>query len=122
MNKKSYSNDISLKLNSELVADEIKVASTFSHYYRDSIDSLLVNSAPHPSMCYNERVKKNVYFYPIREPEVRTTINKLKENSMHTSQIPTRLLKLIAPALAQVLTPIFNKCVDLGVYEMYRTS
>ena len=116
MNKKSYSNDISLTLNSELVADEIKVASTFSDYYRDSTDSLLVNSVPHPSMCYNERVKKNIYFYPIREAEVRTTINKLKENSMHTSQIPTRLLKLIAPALAQVLTPIFNKCVELGVY------
>ena len=59
----------------------------------------------------------SLFLYPIIAEEINTEINKIKINkSSGPDNIPPKLIKYTSNTISPILTMIFNKCFEEGIY------
>ena len=108
--------NISLKINNSYVLDTKILSQNFSDHFEESVECLITGLSPKTPHCHAPPNNNTFDFQPITESEVLTVINSLNENNKHYSEIPTILLKIIAPKLSVILTSLFNNCLEKSIF------
>ena len=116
MAKNRKVNSICLEINNQLVLDGKQIADTLSLYLKKCIAELFQENRVVIPSCHANRNFNTLTFLPIRNTELIIVIKKLKLNNKNNSTIPVKLLKLIAPDLAPILSQIFNNCITNGSF------
>ena len=108
--------NISLKINNSHVLDTKVLSHNFSDHFDESVKCLITGLSPTIPHCHAPRNANTFDFHPITESEVLTVIDAMNDNNKHHSEIPTILLKLIAPKLSVILTSLFNACLNKSIF------
>ena len=116
MKKNNRSTNYCLEVNNQHVLDSKQVAGYFDNHFRESINVLFQGRGNTTPICYSDRVRNNFNFFPIRNAEIISIIRNLKDNNKNKAEIPVKILKLIAPLLAPILSAIFNKCTENSIF------
>ena len=110
----------SIMVNNALISDPNKVADTFNEHF-SSIATHLQNRIHHHGKAFTAYLKdpnENSFFIiPTNPLEVINQINGLNSNKAEgPSSIPTEILQLITPTIANPLTEIINLSFNTGIY------
>ena len=109
-----------------IIKDKMEIANRFNCFFSE-IGQNLANKIKQEDINYIQKEEninsKSLYWMPITEEEIKTHIQKLKQNSSPgPDKITNMLLKTIKNEIAPILTKIFNLCLEKGVFPEHLKS
>ena len=103
--------------NDAIINDDNEATNIFAKSFFEIKKPQAPHNRLHSSRFLNFPIHGNsAFFQPFTNSEIIIAISQLKKNSFHTSEIPVELIQLIAPKLSLFLTPLFNSCLDKGIF------
>ena len=89
----------------------------FNDYFINVVSNLIVNVPMINSnpLSYVQLVPKT-FFFPISSFDIQKIICTLKDKPCNLSNIPAKVTKSISYNLSEILSFIFNNCIEQGVY------
>ena len=113
--------------NKTSISDSEKIADAFVNMF-DELPNELVNNIPDALVNHTNNIKtnpKSMLLFPTTPNEIILIIKDLKPNNS-TDDIPTKLLKLANEEISLILSKLFNKMIEVGIYpsllKYYRTT
>ena len=103
-----------------ILKDEFEVASTLNNFFSE-VGQNLANNINHQGKEYINKPEinnpKTLYLTPICIEEIKIFINQTKNSSSPgPDKITNQILKNIANQIAPILTHIFNRCIEKGIF------
>ena len=59
---------------------------------------------------------KSIFFQPINQNEIKNIINNMENKNRRNNNINAKTLKTVAELLVDLLTHIFNLCIDKAIW------
>ena len=118
--KNSENRNITLTINDNTITDPQKVADIFNKYFTtiaDDIRSKIPKFFNNPSQYLTNPLPNSFFFSPISIDEMTKTLQSLSTNKASgPNSIPTKILNLLLPDIADILTRLFNLSFETGIF------
>ena len=117
-NPMSKSAKLSIKIDDEVTEDEKILTNQFNDYFL-SLPHTLQDRITHTEneSLYNIPIHQTSFnFFPVNPVELKNLIKKTPDKNFHTSPTPPRLIKLVAPQIAEILSRLFNHCISRSIF------
>ena len=97
-----------------------EIAEEFNSYYSSiatKTKSRIPNTEKHFSNYLDNPVLDSIYLYETNKEEIEKLIQKLKDSKgIGPNSIPTKFLKILSPAISQIISNLINISILNGVY------
>ena len=113
--------------NKTSISESDKIADAFVNIF-DEVPNELADNLPEALVNYTNNIKtnpKSMLLFPTTPSEIILVIKDLKPSNS-IDDIPTKLLKIANEEISLILSKLFNKMIEVGIYpsllKYYRTT
>ena len=99
-------------------SDSTEICEEFNKFFINQ-PLLLRNEIPSVENVFLSKITSTTetfFFSPCSAAEIINIISKMKKTGFHSSPCPTRILQLGGMPLAGLLSTIFNRCIECGMF------
>ena len=123
MKQKQKSTNIRLITEGTLIENPADVSEAFNSYFVEVVKKLNTNNPPQAQGDAINLLKKNkplnpycIFLAPTTEHEVYRELRNLNESKSVGDEIPVWIIKQCSNILAPILSYLFNKCFESGIF------
>ena len=104
--------------NNEIITNQIEIANFMNNYYckmGEEMSKKIEKPSKNKFKLPNVTVK-SIFIKPTNKNEILNIINSLKNKNGGVDKINSKTLKILSYHISNVLSSIFNKCIEKGIW------
>ena len=119
LGKSKNSQNIALKINSQLTTDPQTISDHFNEYF-SNIATEVTNNLPNPEVSFDHYLgngtEQRIMWEPVTEPELKRIVSKCNITNPGPDNIPMKIIKDNINFLCPILTNLCNKSLSKGEF------